>query len=292
MWFTDLNEKSGCFAAAQTTKNDGLPHGDVGGVERVRVSEWVRRKLGFSPDALQARVLDTGAQHGILNCTRQWGKSTVTAAKAVHQAWQEKGSLTIVVNPTARQSGEFVRKAAEFARRLEIKPKGDGDNEISLQFPNGSRIVGLPGTEATVRGYSAVSLLLVDEASRVSDELYMAVRPMLAVSGGKMWLMSTPFGKRGFFWETWDQGGGEWERVRATAADCARIPPEFLQDERHAMGERWFLQEYCCEFNDEANGVFDGELVEQAMSDEFGELDFGPTLPYGRGWDTGRYGRR
>ena len=118
----------------------------------------------------------------------------------------EAGSLTLVVSPTARQSGEFVRKAAGFARRLGIRPKGDGDNEISLALPNGSRIVGLPGTEATVRGFSAVSLLLVDEAARVSDDLYMAMRPMLAVSGGELWLMSTPFGKRGFFYDAWERG--------------------------------------------------------------------------------------
>ena len=138
----------------------------------------------------------------------------MTAAKAVHQAATAAGSLTLVVSPSARQSGEFVRKAAEFARRLGIRPKGDGDNEMSLAFPNGSRIVGLPGNEATVRGFSAVSLLLVDEAARVSDELYLAVRPMLAVSGGTLWLMSTPYGKRGFFYEAWEQGGEEWERVR------------------------------------------------------------------------------
>jgi hypothetical protein len=212
-------------------------------------------------DALQKRVLDTPARCGILNCTRQWGKSTVTAAKAVNQAWSKKGSLTIVVNPTARQSGEFVRKAAEFARRLEIRPKGDGDNEISLEFPNGSRIVGLPGTEATVRGFSAVSLLLVDEASRVSDELYMAVRPMLAVSEGKLWLMSTPFGKRGFFWDTWERGEAEWERVRATAAECPRISSEFLREEKRAMGDKWYRQEYNCEFSDVTSAVFDTDLI-------------------------------
>jgi len=92
-----------------------------------------------------------------------------------------------------------VRKAAGFARRLGMRTKGDGTNEMSLQFPNGSRIVGLPGSEETIRGFSAVSLLLVDEASRVADELYMAVRPMLAASSGALWLMSTPCGKRGFF---------------------------------------------------------------------------------------------
>ena len=100
-----------------------------------------------------------------------------------------------MVSPSARQSGEFLRKAEGFVRRLGIRPKGDGDNEMSLVFPNGSRIVGLPGNEATVRGFSAVSLLLVDEAARVSDELYLAMRPMLAVSDGDVWLMSTPFGQ-------------------------------------------------------------------------------------------------
>jgi len=54
--------------------------------------------------------------------------------------------------------------------------------------------VGLPGSEATIRGFSAVALLRVDQAARVSDDLYVAIRPMLAVSGGKLWLMSTPSG--------------------------------------------------------------------------------------------------
>jgi len=234
--------------------------------------KWVREALGFAPDAVQARVLDTSARRGILNCTRQWGKSTVTAAKAVHEACQYEGSLTIVVSPSARQSGELVRKAAGFASRLGITPKGDGDNEISLQFPNGSRIIGLPGTEATVRGFSAVSLLLVDEASRVSDELYMAVRPMLAVSGGAVWLMSTPFGKRGFFWETWEHGGADWERIRVTGAECTRIPAAFLKEEKATMGERWFRQEYGCEFVDSVSGLFDRDSIEGAISDEFAPL--------------------
>jgi hypothetical protein len=235
-------------------------------------AEWVQKSLGFAPDLTQKRVLNTVAKRGVLNCTRQWGKSTVTAAKAVHQAWSRKGSLTIVVSPTARQSGELVRKASGFANRLGIRAKGDGDNEISLEFPNGSRIIGLPGTEATVRGFSAVSLLLVDEASRVSDDLYLAVRPMLAVSGGAVWLMSTPFGKRGFFWETWEHGGSEWERIQVTGAECTRIPEAFLREEMATMGDRWFRQEYGCEFVDSVSGLFDRDLVEMAISDEFAPL--------------------
>jgi len=238
-------------------------------------AEWVRAKLGFDPDATQARLLDTRSKRVLLNCTRQWGKSTTTAAKAVHHAYTQPESLTLVVSPSARQSGEFVRKAAGFARRLGVRVKGDGDNQMSLEFPNRARLVGLPGSEATIRGFSAVSLLLVDEASRVSDELYMAVRPMLAVSGGTMWLMSTPYGKRGFFYQAWEHGGAEWERARVPATECPRIAPEFLAQERRTMGERWLRQEYLCEFVDEVSGVFERDLVERAFTDEVKPLRFG-----------------
>ncbi len=198
----------------------------------------------------------------------------MTAAKAVYEAWSQPESLTLVVSPTARQSGEFVRKASGFVQRLGLKPRGDGDNEISLLLPNRSRIVGLPGSEATVRGFSAVSLLLVDEASRVNDALYLAVRPMLAISEGALWLMSTPCGKRGFFYEAWVHGGPEWERIEVPASQCPRISPQFLREERATMGDRVFRQEYGCEFTGTEDGVFDRDLVEGAITDEFEPLIF------------------
>jgi hypothetical protein len=208
----------------------------------------------------------------MLNCTRQWGKSTIAAAKAIHQAYHEANSLTVVVSPSARQSAELVRKAEVFARKLGIRVKGDGVNEISVALANGSRIIGLPGTEATIRGYSAVSLMLVDEAARVSDDLYMAIRPMLAVSEGALWLMSTPFGKRGFFYDEWTRGSADWRRFRVPATECARISPRFLEEERATMGERRFRREYLCEFTETEGGAFDRDLVEGAVSYEFEPL--------------------
>ncbi len=243
-----------------------------GAAVRADAAGWASRMLGFEADAAQARVLRSGARRVILNCTRQWGKSTVTAAKAVHQAVTQAESLTVVVSPSARQSGEFVRKAEGFVRRLGMRVRGDGDNEISLALENGSRIVGLPGTEDTVRGFSAVSLLLVDEAARVRDELYVAVRPMLAVSGGTLWLMSTPRGKSGFFYEAWEAGGRNWERVEVRAEDCPRIPRDFLEEERRALGEQAYQQEYGCAFSDAVTAVFDRDLVERAITNEFGPL--------------------
>src|SRR5437868_15280516 len=119
---------------------------------------FVTERLGFQPDERQRELLESVAKRGILNCARQWGKSMVAAIKAVHRAFSRPGSLVLVASPSERQSAEFVRKASDLAGKLGILPRGDGDNAISLLFPNGSRIVGLPSTEGKVRGYSAVSL--------------------------------------------------------------------------------------------------------------------------------------
>src|SRR5262245_61287436 len=182
---------------------------------------FARERLKYDPDEKQELAL-RGGRRGIVLCTRQWGKSTVMAAKAVHRAHTRPGSLTLVMSPCGRQSGEFVRKAEGFARELDIPVPGDGNNDLSIAFPNGSRIVGLPANEGKIRGFSSVSLLLIDEASRVKDELYRAMRPTLAVGDGDLWLMSTPNGQRGFFWEEWTRGGPGWERIKVTAPECAR----------------------------------------------------------------------
>ena len=231
------------------------------------VVEFARRQLGFDADERQAGVLASEAKRGILNCTRQWGKSTVAAVKAVHRAMMRAGSLVVVASPTERQSGEFLRKAGELTARLGIRPRGDGKNALSLLLPNGSRIVGLPGTERTIRGFSAVSLLIVDEAARVPDEVYRALRPMLAVAHGDLWLLSTPNGKDGFFYENWAHGGDEWERVAVPATECPRIGREFLEEERRQLGEAWFRQEYLCEFVDNGRRMFDREMVDGALRD-------------------------
>ena len=124
---------------------------------------------------------------------------------------------------------------------------------------------GLPGKHQTVRGYASVNLLLIDEAAWVPEEMYRAVTPMLAVSGGDLWMMSTPAGKRGFFREEWDRGGPLWTRVSVPATECPRISQEFLAEERRRKGERVFRQEYMCEFGDNRQSVFQEELIRRAI---------------------------
>lgn len=233
-----------------------------------RPAEFARRALGFEPDERQEAILNSRGRRLILNCSRQWGKSTVTAVRLVFEAMTRPGSLSVIAAPTDRQSGELVKKAAGFGRRVAGRLRGDGLNDISLLFPNGSRIVGLPGKEKTIRGFSAASMVVLDEAARVPDEVYWALRPMLAVSDGDLWLLSTPFGKRGFFYETWSSGDPGWERETVPASECKRIPAEFLEEERRAMGEEWVRQEYGCEFVDVDSSLFDREVLMGAITED------------------------
>ncbi len=212
-----------------------------------------------------------GAGDGLLYSAM--GKSTVAAVMAVHRAYFFKKSLVVVACPSEKQSAELVWKIRDFLVKLGVRRKGDGSNRISLTLPNGSRIVGLPGRECTLRGFSAVSLLIIDEAARVPDEVYKALRPMLAVGRGDLWLLSTPRGKRGFFYENWAGGGEDWVRTTVTAAECPRILASFLEEERKQLGDLWFRQEYLCEFVDDGRQMFDTGLVMEAL-DDFEPLDF------------------
>ena len=173
----------------------------------------------------------------------------------------------MVTGPSERQSGEFIHKARELVRLLDVKPRGDGQNKSSILLPNGSRIVGLPSNESKVRCFSAASMLVIDEAARAADVLYRAMRPMLAVSGGDLWCLSTPNGKKGFFWDAWSTGGDAWTRISAPATECARIPAAFLEEERRTHPENEFRQEYMCEFTQDSEGLFDMDLVDAAFED-------------------------
>jgi hypothetical protein len=228
---------------------------------------FCREQLGFTPDPKQAGILRENHRRLLVNCSGQWGKSTVTAAKAVYIAMTQPESLVLIASPTERQSGEFVRKVKTFMYRLGIRPRGDGYNSISVQFPNGSRIIGLPGeNDGNIRGFSGVSLLVIDEASRVNDTLYHAARPMVIIGEGDIWLLSTPCGKRGFFYEEWTNGGDLWNRVSVPATECPRISAELLEEERRILGEDMFNQEFMCRFVDGNGAIFDRELVELAFS--------------------------
>ena len=146
----------------------------------------------------------------------------MTALLAAHTALYDPGALVLLLSPTQRQSHELFRKALDAYRAIPTAIPIVQESALRLELANGSRIVCLPGKEETVRGFSGVRLLAVDEAARVPDALYYSVRPMLAVSGGRLVALSTPFGTRGWWYDAW--GSDEpWERYQGAGR---RVPPD------------------------------------------------------------------
>jgi phage terminase large subunit-like protein len=212
----------------------------VSGVHALRMAldpvVFAEQGLGIVADPWQRAFLRSDADRILLNCSRQSGKSTMAAILSLHRALYEPDSLVLVLAPALRQAQELFGKIGEaYAAALGEPQKKYGERRLSLELTNGSRIVTLPGTEKTIRGYSGAGLLILDEAARVADELYCAVRPMLAVSKGRLLMLSTPFGKRGVFFEEWTRGVG-WKRFEVPATECPRISGKFLKEEREALG--------------------------------------------------------
>jgi hypothetical protein len=230
-------------------------------------------RAGIVPDAWQSDLLRSNAKQMILLCSRQAGKSTVTSILGLHEAIYKPNSLILLLSPSLRQSQELFRKLQDVYSAINspMLPEATEESALRLELSNGSRIVALPGKEATIRGFSAVSLLIIDEASRVEDGLYSSVRPMLAVSGGRIILLSTPFGKRGFFHAEWTDGQ-DWRKVKITAEQCPRIDKEWLQRERAMIGDWWYRQEYFCEFVETMDSVFSFDDIQAAIDDDLQPL--------------------
>jgi len=228
--------------------------------------------MGLEPDPWQARFLRSASPRVLLNCARQAGKSTMAATLAVHTALYEPKSLVLLLSPSLRQSQELFKKAL-FGYHQVGAPVGlKTESSLRLELGNGSRIVSLPGSGDTVRGFSGIKLLIVDEAARVPGDLYLSVRPLLAVSWGRLLALSTPFETRGWWYEAW-RSEEPWERYQVPATECPRIAPSFLEEKRRTMGEWWFAQECDCQFLDGQTQPFGRKEIDRAFEEEVESWD-------------------
>lgn len=225
------------------------------------------RRAGITPDCWQADVLRSHHRRILMNCSRQSGKSTVTALIALHEAIFRTGSLVLLFSPSLRQSSELFRVVSRLYGRIGETVPANAETLLRLELANGSRILSLPASESTVRGYAGCTLAIFDEASRVEDDLYLAVLPMLATTNGRVIGLSTPAGRRGWWATAWHDGGSAWERVRITAGQCPRISPQFLAEQEASMGRFWFDQEFMCLFLDNDSQAFRSEDIEASQGE-------------------------
>jgi Terminase large subunit, T4likevirus-type, N-terminal len=230
------------------------------------------RQCGLDPDPTQAQILTSKRKRILLNCTRQWGKSSICAMKSLHAAIFAAPANIVLVSPSQNQSQSLLDKVRFYWSSFSGAPKALAESQSRIEFENGSKLYSLPGSERTVRGISAARLIIIDEAARVEDALVAAVTPMMAVvPDAQLLMLSTPSGTRGAWANFWLNGGDSWERFRVTAEQCPRISEEFLAAERAALGEVMFQQEYLCRFHNGDDGgtaVFDEDFIKRIFSDD------------------------
>jgi DEAD/DEAH box helicase len=240
------------------------------------------RACGVTLDDWQTAVLQSDAKRIAILASRQSGKTLCAAVLALYQCVYHAGSLVLIVSPTLKQSQESFQQVRDLLNGLaltsELHVPADGESALSLRLSNRSRIVALCGKERSTRGYSNVSLLVVDEASRVEDAFYFSMRPTLAVSNGKLVTLSTPWGTRGWWYEgIWrghedaPDGVGDdgWLRVKRPAELCPRISADFLAEERRALGSWWADQEYGCIFRQAIDRVFSDEVIANMFAEDY-----------------------
>jgi len=230
---------------------------------------WAQCIAGLTLDPWQRDVLLSASPRLLLNATRQSGKSTVAALKAAWTVLQ--GGLAAVVSPSLRQSGFLFRKLSRHLVASEAAFRRETMTEVELV--SGGLAVSLPGDRpAMLRGLSlrheGPAVLIVDEASRVRDELWATISPMLAAApAAQQILLSTPAGASGEFHRAWSSNE-DWERVQITADQCPRISAQHLAAERIRLGDALYRQEYFGAFVSAPGSVFDAEVLAHMFGDD------------------------
>ena len=242
--------------------NDDLP--DWLMRHAVDAGSFADEALGWVPDEKQLMVLRTTSKRVVLNCSRAWGKSTVTATRIVHLTVMRPGRVAIIISENMAQTAEFFQKIDGFLERLGIRAKAEQGKALARRLPNGSRIVGLAAREEAVRGYQA-DFVFIDEAARIEDEVIDAFTPVLAARRGDLWMASTPRGKRGRFWEIWTYGDSDWLKVSVPASENARLDRKLVEKCRREQGDGFVRQEFGCEFIENGVELLSMENVDEVM---------------------------
>ena len=218
-------------------------------------------------DKWQKEVLQTKG-HICLRSGRQVGKSTVISIKAGEYAIKHPKKTILVIAAVERQAYLIFEKILAYVYdnyKKEIKRGKDRPTKTKLKLKNGSIIHCLPVglTGYGIRGYT-IDLLIADEAAFIPDAVWTAVTPMLSVTKGDIILLSTPFGKGGYFYERFDDP--TFTSFHVSSEECDRITDEFLAQERKTMTKLQYAQEYLGEFIDELRQFFSTKLINQTMT--------------------------
>jgi len=205
-----------------------------------------------------------------MRCGRQVGKSEVVSEKALRLARDYPGTTCMIIAASQRQSSLLFEKVHA---RCADSPDVDfleKPTMTKILLSNGSRIYCMPTgrTGHFIRGFT-IDFLIADEAAFIPEMVWTAIEPTIAVSRstrgfGWIILLSTPFGKGGYFYESFhDDDFRSWH---ISSENCKRISKVFLSKKRKTMSKMQYAQEWLGEFVDEYQQLFPTELLKGCMT--------------------------
>jgi hypothetical protein len=227
----------------------------------------------------------------VLRSGRQVGKSTIVSIGAGEFALKNSKKNIMIIASVERQAQLLFEKVLSYIHakaKNQILGGKDKPTRHKLTLKNGTRIYCLPtgDTGYGIRGYT-IDLLIADEAAFIGEDVWTAVTPMMAVTKGKMWLLSTPLGKKGYFYRCFDDENFEKYHIRST--ECPRRDEEFLKQEEKRMTKAQFAQEYLGEFIDQYHQFFPDDLIKNCMTGKRKDM-FDKSGTYYLGVDIARMG--
>ena len=225
--------------------------------------DYVEKKLGIKLDDWQKKYITTIGNTAV-RAGRQSGKSFAESLRVALFALQNPETQTLIIGAVDRQSVELFEKVKAHIIILARNNIKGRPTMHKIELSNKSKIIALPcgRTGYGLRNY-AIHKLVVDEAHYVPEEVFVAVRPMLATTGGTIDLLSTPRGNKGFFHDCFFDD--EFTTFHVLSRDCPRITPEFLASEKKRMTKLQFSQEYEAEFLDQLQQFFTKDLVDSCI---------------------------
>jgi len=234
---------------------------------RIELDEW------------QKDVLNT--KGNICLCSgRQVGKSTVISMDAGEYAVKNPKKTIMIISAVERQALLLFEKVLSYIyqnyKGYILKGK-DRPTKHTLKLGNGSIIHCLPTGDSGygIRGYT-IDRLYADEAHFINEDVWAAVTPMLATTGGDIILLSTPFGTQGYFHRCFhDPKFTSFQISTEEVAESRKEPQrtqmlEFLKDEKMRMTKLQYQQEYLGLFVGGIMRFFPDELIDKiAVLDRF-----------------------
>ena len=225
--------------------------------------DYAEIKLGIKLDDWQKEYIGHEG-NTVVRAGRQSGKSFAESLRVALFALLNPKTSTLIIASVDRQSIELLEKVKAQIMGLAPKQIKGRPTFHRIELYNGSKIMAEPAgqTGYGLRGFT-VDKLVADEAHYIPDAVFVAIRPMLATTGGTLDLLSTPRGNEGFFYDCFESD--DFYKIHIMSKDCPRISDEFLEQERKRMTKLEYCQEYEAEFLDSLQQFFPRELIESCF---------------------------